>query len=379
MNLDKSLQKILENEELTKEEKSAKIKNYFRKKSIFLNMKLWLYLAKIWLGELFVLLSSVIPATGVGKAGYAAMQGRLVPHIGRKIAGSISTGITSGAAMGVTYGVGDSMLNDKNLASTVLTDTLLFSLYGGVLGGTTSYIERYLLGKKLKSYGDIDKLSKALRTEYRSRAKKFYRDFVQGRYVYKDGIYIYFNREVAGEQNTHNPKLSKYFPELIDDLIHSERIPNAKNVKTSTKPHVSHYRVYKGSRGHHYIEVLKPKKNNYDKEINNNHKQVLNYYIQKDTFNGEPQETIPGVKEDVSSPIKDNRITIINDSSEKVNPLGGNNRILEGRIEINEKMKGTDALTGYAAEYVEFEPLPEFNEEEKSGTVHLPYEEKTSL
>ena len=30
---------------------------------------------------------------------------------------------------------------------------------------------------------------------------------------------------------------------------------------------------------------------------------------------------------------------------------------------------------GYAAEYVEFEPLPEFNEEEKSGTVHLPYEE----
>ncbi len=46
--------------------------------------------------------------------------------------------------------------------------------------------------------------------------------------------------------------------------------------------------------------------------------------------------------------------------------------------QIENEVEPDDELgvpTGYAAEYVEFEPLSEFNEEEKSGTVHLPYEE----
>ena len=46
--------------------------------------------------------------------------------------------------------------------------------------------------------------------------------------------------------------------------------------------------------------------------------------------------------------------------------------LIENEVETGEE---TGVPTGFAAEYVQFDPLPEFNDEEKMSIVHLPYEE----
>ena len=255
MELNKKLQRILENENLTKGKKAEEIKKYFKQERMFFDLKLWMYLLKLFAGELLILISSVFPASMSGKLSYAALENLLTKNIGRKIAKSVSNNVSTGVVSGSILGAGEGLSNDKNVGLTTIEDGILLGLYGGILGSTTSYIERYLRGIKLKSFGDIDKLSRELRKKYFKSAKKFYKDYIQDIVIYKDGKIIFSKRGVL-EVLKWNPKKAQYFPELVNDLKNAQFNHTGPNIEPKKAGKVKSYDVYIGKYGSYKIENL---------------------------------------------------------------------------------------------------------------------------
>lgn len=168
---------------------------------------------------------------------------------------------------------------------------------------------------------------------------------------------INFSKRGVHEQLRWNPKQGQNYLELIKDIKNAKQLPDVPNLKPDQKPLVDHYELYQGKNGIHHIEVLK-----------DGHKR---YYITKDTINGTPQATSPRSKDDI---LKDTHksgshatstdalvspYNIINDNSEKVNPvkmivpaqilqsLQAANEpsfLLEGSVEMNVDPNGNQIL-----------------------------------
>ncbi|MBO8431198.1 hypothetical protein IAC76_07400 [Spirochaetes bacterium] len=351
------LEGIWENHNLSPEEKIRMIKDAYGNYNKKLEKDLRNYLVKKWAGAALEIGSAAIPFGGAGRLGASAGRNLLQKTLGRKLAQEIGASAASGLTSGTVFGAGRGLIEDKNPLFTGLHDAGLGIILGIIGGNIAGQTERFVRGQSLKNYGDIDLLPKDIRKQYTQDVKDFYKDYIQEIILDGNGS-INFSKRGIQEQLRWNPKQGQNYPELIKDIKNAKRLPNVPNLKPHQKPLVNHYELYQGQNGIHYVEVLK-----------DGHKR---YYITKDTFNGTPQATSPGSKEDIlkdthksrshatSTDALGNPYNIINNNSENINPvpmiippqilqnLQNANQpsfLLEGSVEMNVDKNGNQIFT----------------------------------
>jgi len=307
------LDKVLNDENLTKEQKVAIIQNHFDNYRANIDKELNDYIFKQRLGAALEIGSAAIPVGGVGKIGGAVGKEILKKQLGRKISQEIGSGVSAGAFSGSVFGLGEGLMNDEinPIASTVAGATS-GAVFGGALGGTGSEVERILKGYQLKNYGNIDILDNTARKQYSNDAKNFYKDYIQEIQLEKNEP-IDFSKRGVQEQLRWNPHQAQNFSELLNDIKNAERLPDAPNMKPEQKPEVSHYEVYRGKNGDHYVEVSESGKRR--------------FYITKDTPSGSDHATSTGATRSSNS--------VIPDIAENFNPKEENPNILYGGVEMN--------------------------------------------
>ena len=284
-------QKILNNTNLSKEEKIILLQQAKESFDKQITQERNREIAKYALGAALEIGSAAIPMTGVGKVGAQIGLNALKSNLGRKISQEIGAGITSGTASGALFGAGRGIAENKNPLKTSIQDALTGGLSGGALGVGGANIVRNIKGQQLKNYNNIDELGEVLRKQYNKDSRKFYQDYIQDIKMTKNGEFDFTKRGIQ-EQLRWNPKQTQNYPELIKDIKQAKRLPDEPNMKPEQKPQVSHYEVYRGQNGDHYIEVLKDGSKR--------------YYITKDTINGTPRTSSPGSKDGANSIINYN-------------------------------------------------------------------------
>jgi len=168
---------------------------------------------------------------------------------------------------------------------------------GGALGAGGANIFRNIKGQQLKNYGNIDELDEVLRKQYNKDSRKFYQDYIQDIKLNKNGEFDFTRRGIQ-EQLRWNPKQTQNYPELVKDIKQAQRLPDIPNAKLEQKPDVSHYEVYRGKNGDHYVEVSESGKKR--------------YYITKESPSGSDRTTSSGTTRSPN--------TILQNNSSKVNP-----------------------------------------------------------
>lgn len=274
----KTLNEIVNDSNLTKEQKVQAINDYYENYQKSIDNELNMYLAKQWIGAGIQIGSAALPlgagaaaGTAVGKAvlqktlGKNALQligesgiggyiGRetLQKTLGKVISSDIGTGALDGLLGGAMYGLGNGLMEDKNVLLSTIQDASLGGVTGGLLGGVVGNTQRFFDSKNLKGYGDIDMLSENLRRQYNKDSRDFYKNYNQG---IKLGDIEFSNRGIQ-EILRWNPMQAQNLPELVNDVKKAKRLPDVPNLKPEQKPNVSHYEVYQGKNGLHHIEVF---------------------------------------------------------------------------------------------------------------------------
>ena len=115
---------------------------------------------------------------------------------------------------------------------------------------------------------------------YRQQVDKEYNNYVRNQQI-GAGIEI-ASAAIPGsagiqENLRWTPHQGQNLSSLINDIKKAQKLPNEPNLKIEQKPFVSHYEVYRGNLGDHYIEKL-----------NDGGRR---YYITKDTLDGTHQST----------------------------------------------------------------------------------------
>lgn len=337
--MEKTLNEIVNDSNLTKEQKVQAINDYYENYQKSIDNELNMYLAKQWIGAGLQMGSAALPlgagaaaGTAVGKAvlqetlginalekimesGIGGYLGReaLQKTLGKVISSDIGTGALDGLLGGAMYGLGNGLMEDKNVLLSTIQDASLGGVTGGLLGGVVGNTQRFFDSKNLKGYGDIDMLPENLRRQYNKDSRDFYKNYNQG---IKLGDIEFSNRGIQ-EILRWNPMQAQNLPELVNDVKKAKRLPDEQNVKEDLKPLVDHYEVYNGKNGFHYIEVLK-----------DNHKR---YYITKDTPVGTQPATNRRSNRSISGTTPADPIqtraheiepnAIINDVSSNLNPI----------------------------------------------------------
>lgn len=266
--------------------------------------------------------SAAIPASGVGKLGAKLGEQYLKKQLGRKISQNIGSSVVEGGLAGGLFSLGQSITEHQNPLLNSIEGAAGGMFTGAALGGVLGKGEQLYSGQQLKNYGDIDNLDEILRKQYSNDSRKFYQDYIQGIQLNKNGQ-VDFSRRGLQEQLRWNPHQAQNFPELINDIKNVQRLPDEPNLKPLEKPDVSHYEVYRGKNGDHYIEVLKDGKHR--------------YYISKDTPNGTPLTTSQGSKGSIETTFGSPN-EIMTDFSSKYNP-SEQNIILSGSISYDQQRK----------------------------------------
>ena len=314
------LEEILKNKNLTRERKVEAINNYFNDYRASVDKELNDYLFKQYAGAALEIGSAAIPMGGastigkklaadalkntVGKTlakdiaadGLGAAFGKkfLQNNLGSKLSKEIGSGAFVGMNSGALLGTGQGLMDNENIFKTTAEGAITGLIGGGIGGAAVGNAQRFIKGRELKNFGDIDILAKPQRDKYFENAREFYRDYNQGIKLND----IDFSRRGLQEILRWNPKQAQNFPDLVNDIKISKRLPDAPNLKPQQKPFVSHYELYEGKNGLHHIEVLK-----------NGEKR---FYTTKDTLAGTPQATSQGSNKSINN--------MINDFSPNFNP-----------------------------------------------------------
>ena len=206
---------------------------------------------------------------------------------------------------------GRGILENKNPITTSIQDALTGGLSGGALGVGGANIVRNIKSQQLKNYNNIDELGEVLRKQYNKDSRKFYQDYIQDIKMTKNGEFDFTKRGIQ-EQLRWNPKQTQKYPELIKDIKQAKRLPDEPNMKPEQKPDVSHYEVYRGKNGDHYIEVSQSGKKR--------------YYITKESSSGSDRTTSSGTTRSPNA--------IIHNNSSKFNPPNGQSEQIFTREQI---------------------------------------------
>ncbi len=357
-NFYETYQQILNDKTLSKVEKTILLqqaKEQFDKQITHERNK---EVAKYALGAALEIGSAAIPVARAGKLGAQIGQNILKSQLGRKISQEIGAGLASGAASGAVFGIGRGMLENKNPLATSIQDTLTGALSGGVLATSGANIARNIKGQQLKNYGDIDALNEPMRKQFNNDSRKFYQDYIQERVMNKNGNFEFSKRGIQ-EQLRWNPKQTQNYPELIRDIKQAKRLPDEPNMKPEQKPNVSHYEVYRGKNGDHYIEVMKDGSKRYyitkespsgsDRTTSSGTTRspnaIINYntqsfkLVRKDTPSVDNRTTSPVYTRDTWEELsKSTKLpnTILHNNSSKYNPLDGELEQIFTREEIKD-------------------------------------------
>ena len=264
-----TVEEYLKNSNMTKEEKVAFIKaagDFYRQQ---VDKEYNNYVRNQRIGAGIEIASAAIPGGAGAKAATKIAPKVIQKTIGRKLTNDITAGALNGAMSGGVYGFGEGIAENKN----PLLNSAQKATEGLITGGLTSQVlgnaNKSALGNNLKSYGNIDNLNQEARKNYNKEARKYYQDYIQGTSLNKDGN-IDFTRAGIQEYLRWNPHQGQNLSGLIDDIKKAQKLPNEPNLKPHQKPDVSHYEVYRGNLGDHYIENLK--------------RDQRRYYITKDTL-----------------------------------------------------------------------------------------------
>ncbi len=271
-----TVEEYLKNSNMTKEEKVAFIKaagEFYRQQ---VDKEYNNYVRNQQIGAGIEIASAVIPGS-VGVKAAAKIAPKVIQKtIGRKLTNDITAGALNGAMSGGVYGFGEGITENKNPILNSTQKATEGLLTGGLTSQVFGNIKKSALGNNLKSYGNIDNLNQEARKNYNKEARKFYQDYVQGISLNKDGN-IDFTRAGIQENLRWTPHQGQNLSSLINDIKKAQKLPNEPNLKIEQKPFVSHYEVYRGNLGDHYIEKL-----------NDGGRR---YYITKDTLDGTHQST----------------------------------------------------------------------------------------
>ena len=254
MNQPKEIQDILNNKTMTKAEKEKAINVYYDGLKKSYQKEHDDYFIKQRLGAALEIGSAAIPMGGAGRIGAKVGENLLKKQLGRKISKNIGSGVLSGAGSGGMFGAGDGLMQDKIPLPTAIGGAAAGAAAGGAIGAAGTNIERAVNAEKLRNYGDIDQLPANLRKEYNKFARKFFQDYLQEQQVDLDGV-TDISKKAVQEQLRWNPQQAQNYPDLIKDLKKAKRLPDEPNLKPDQKPYVSHYEVYQGEKGIHYVEV----------------------------------------------------------------------------------------------------------------------------
>lgn len=367
---------------------------------------------KKWAGAALEIGSAVIPFGGAGRLGASAGRNLLQKTLGRKLSQEIGAGAASGLASGTVFGAGRGLIEDKNPLITGLHDAAGGLATGGLIGGAGGYLEKAVRANMLENSKPLSELSQAQIKNLIKQGKNYYQDYLHDTHVYYPSLdKIYFRNSQAGEIRPHNIKMIPKIPEQIRSA-QGLRYSNDKPWRNDANNFYKIYNTYKG-KNYEYVIRNNANKTGNDfyqiKEVDSapaylHHNQVLEtepvniindiseninpvkpdvlknqgqngnqrYYITKDTFNGTPQATSPGSKEDIlkdthksrshatSTNALGNPYNIINNNSENINPvpmiiqpqilqnLQNANQpsfLLEGSIEMNVDKNGNQIFT----------------------------------
>lgn len=311
-NYKNNLDDLLKDETLTREQKTQAINDYYDNYRKSIDRDLNNYLTKQYIGAGLQIGSAAVPIGGAANIGSKIGIDLFAKTVGKKIASEVGAGMVSGMASGAVFGAGRGLSEGENVLKTMYEDSRNGMNFGMLGGGVGAYAKRFIDGKLLKKYGDIDILPDKQRQQYNTDAREYYKNYNQGIELGD----INFTKRGIGETLRWNPKQAQNFPELLNDIKNATRLPDAPNLKPQQKPEVSHYEVYQGKNGLHHVEVAK-----------DGHKR---YYITKDTpaeltraTSTVPSGSIPGTNS--ANPIQTRAqdlgpSTIINDVDKNINP-----------------------------------------------------------
>ena len=324
------LENILKDKALTKEQKIQIINQYYDNYRTEIDKELNNYLIKQYIGLALEIGSAALPVGGAGKLGGEIGKQLLKKQLGRKVSENIGSGMLSGGTTGGLFGLGESLINETNPILSSLQDALFGTTAGAALGALGGNIQKAVKGLQLKDYGNIDNLDDVLRKQYNNDSRKFYQDYIQEIQLNKNGNFDFSKRGLQ-EQLRWNPQQAQNFSELVNDIKNAKRLPDAPNTKPLEKPDVSHYEVYRGKNGDHYIEVF-----------NNGEKR---YYITKDTPQTATHTTSTDDLRDIGTYLEspNNIIPFVypNYNTQRYNNL------LYGSVEMNAGNSNKSDLFGY--------------------------------
>ncbi len=345
------LEKFLKNKNLTREQKVEAINNHFNDYRTSVDKELNNYLLKQYAGAALEIGSAAIPMGGastigrklgakalekaVGKTlakdiaadGLGAAFGKkfLQNNLGSKLSKEIGSGAFVGMNSGALLGTGQGLMDNENIFKTTAEGAITGLIGGGLGGVAVGNAQRFIKGRELKNFGDIDILAKPQRDKYFEKARKFYKDYNQGIRLND----FEFTKRGMQETLRWTPKQAQNFPDLINDIKNAKRLPDTPNLKPNQKPDVSHYELYQGKNGIHHIEVLKEGKKR--------------FYITKDTLASPPQATSQGANKSINNMINDFPLNFnpaqvainnptINNNLQKVTPNGSDRTTNTGAI-----------------------------------------------
>lgn len=253
VNSTNNFEELLKNESLTREQKAQVINDYYDNYRKSIDKDLNNYLMKQYIGAGLQIGSAAIPMGGAANIGSKIGIDLLSKTVGKKIASEAGAGAVSGLASGAVFGLGRGLSEGENPLKTAYEDSrngMNFGLLGGAAG---AYAKRFIDGKLLKNYGDIDILPTKQRQQYNTDAREYYKNYNQGIEL-ED---INFSNKGIQETLRWNPKQAQNFPSLLNDIKNSKRLLDSPNLKKEQKPNVSHYELYQGQHGFHHVEVAK--------------------------------------------------------------------------------------------------------------------------
>ena len=230
----------------------SKIKARAKKEMYEIEKERWTEHAKNFAGAGLEIGSSLIPAVkGVKIANTVAKA--VAPKVGKKISQEIASGLVSGGLAGGVFGLGEGLLQDKNPIITALEGLAIGSAKGAVSGLGIGKLENYLSGLTIKNTKSVDKMTNNERKEFYNMVKEFYRNYIQGLNIRKEGN-ILFTGKGLQEVLKWNPEQAKNFPALIDDFKKSKLV-YTEDLKHTRKDSISHFEIYEGEKGFYIIAV----------------------------------------------------------------------------------------------------------------------------
>ncbi len=192
----------------------------------------WLEHAKNWGGAALEIGSAFVPVGGLGFRLGSGLIKASKPLLGKKIAQEVVSGALSGGISGGVYGLGESMLEDKDPVKTTLSGTAIGLGTGSIIGlGTGKY-------SLLSDAGSIKKvdlyptLMADEKTAYSVLQDNFHTNYLEGVYP-------------ATEKRALNTLKEPKRPKQITD----ERIKNIQSLTMTTDGKFHPYDVTKDANG----------------------------------------------------------------------------------------------------------------------------------